>query len=110
MLKAFITSVENSNPNYTYDWSKDINQLVDKKIGLVFGWEEYTKQDGTTGVATKLVQFRSIDKVDSVKIPKVKLLDGTFVEYENYQKPSSEIPSEFTNITVVDNSDLPFEI
>ena len=111
MLKAFITAVENSNPNFTYDWSKDINQLNGKKVGLVFGWEEYEKQDGSIGTATKLTQFRSIDKVDNIKIPKVKLLDGSFVEYESYKKPTTnEVPSEFTNITVIDDSDLPFEI
>ena len=111
MLKAFITAVENSNPNFTYDWNKDINQLNGKKVGLVFGWEEYEKQDGSIGTATKLTQFRSIDKVDNVKIPKVKLLDGSFVEYESYHKSTTnEVPSEFTNITVVDNDDSPFEI
>lgn len=110
MLKAFITAIENSNPGFVYDWNKDTDQLKNKKVGLVFGWEEYTKQDGSIGVATKLTQFRSLDKIDSVKIPKVKLIDGTLVEYENYQKPTNEVPNEFTNITVVDNSDLPFEI
>ncbi len=111
MLKSFITAVENSNPNFTYDWNKDIDQLNGKKVGLVFGWEEYEKQDGTIGTATKLTQFRSLDKVDNVKIPKVKLLDGSFVEYENYHKPTAnDVPSEFQNITVVDDSDLPFEI
>ena len=34
----------------------------------------------------KLREFRSIDKVDNVKIPKVKMLNGTYVEYENYTK------------------------
>ena len=110
MLKSFLTCIENSNNGYTYNWDKEVNQLKGKKVGLVFGWEEYEKQDGTTGVATKLVQFRSIDKLDTIKIPKVKLLDGSFVEYENYHKPTAELPSEFTNIAVVDNSDLPFEI
>ena len=113
MLKAFITAVENSNPNYNYDWSKDVDQLVGKKVGLVFGWEEYEKQDGTIGVATKLTQFRSLDKVDTVKIPKVKLLDGTLVEYENYQKPTSNNTNNsnpFENITVITDDDLPFEL
>ena len=86
MLKSFLTCVENSNANYTYDWNKEVDQLKGKKIGLVFGQEEYTSQDGTTKLATKLNQFRSIDKVDNVQIPKIKLLDGTYVEYENYTR------------------------
>ena len=65
---------------------KKIKQIKRKKIGLVFEQEEYISQDGTAKLATKLNQFRSIDKVDDIKIPKVKLLDGTYVEYENYIK------------------------
>ena len=44
--------------------------------------EEYESQDGTLKTNNKLREFRSIDKVDNVKIPKVKLLDGSYVEYE----------------------------
>ncbi len=93
MLKAFITAVENSNVNFKYDWSKDTNQLIGKKVGLVFGWEEYKNDKDEIKLATKLTQFRSIDKVDNVKIPKVKLLDGTFVEYETYNNNSNSTNS-----------------
>ena len=96
MLKSFITAVENSNPNFTYDWNKEIDQLKDKKVGLIFGLEEYQDQEGNTKTATKLTQFRSLDKVDNAKIPKVKLLDGTFVEYENYKKEDSK--NQFNNL------------
>lgn len=89
MLKAFITAVENSNVNFKYDWSKDTNQLIGKKVGLVFGWEEYKNDKDEIKLATKLTQFRSIDKVDNVKIPKVKLLDGKLVEYETYNNSSN---------------------
>lgn len=102
MLKAFITSVENSNPNFTYDWNKDTDQLNGKKVGLVFGLEEYEDQEGKTKTATKLTQFRSLDKVDNVKIPKVKLLDGTFVDYETYRKVDNAT-NEFNNL--VETSD-----
>ena len=93
MLKAFITAVENSNVNFKYDWNKDTNQLVGKKVGLVFGWEEYKNDKDEIKLATKLTQFRSIDKVDNIKIPKVKLLNGTFVEYETYNNSSSNTNS-----------------
>lgn len=97
MLKAFITAIENSNTNFAYNWEKEVDQLKGKKVGLVFGLEEYQKQDGSIGTATKLNQFRSIDKVDNVKIPKVKLLDGTFVEYEEYSKPNNNSTDPFEN-------------
>ena len=54
MLKAFITSIENSNNGFTYDWKKDIEQLVGKKVGLIFGLEEYEDQEGKIKTATKL--------------------------------------------------------
>lgn len=110
MLKAFITAVENSNPNFKYNWDKDESQLKDKNIGLVFGLEEYTKQDGSTGTATKLNQFRSIDKIDDVKIPKVKLLDGSYVEYEEYKnnknKTNNDPFSDYGNVVEIDDNFL----
>ena len=112
MLKGFITSVENSNINFTYDWNKDIEQLKGKKVGLIFGLEEYQDQEGNTKTATKLTQFRSIDKVDNAKIPKVKLLDGTFVDYETY-KSGNNNSNPFSNLLeTTDEGDtiLPFEI
>lgn len=111
MLKAFITAYENSN-GCQFDWGKDWEQLKGKKIGLVFGQEEYTSQDGTTKLATKLNQFRSIDKVDNIKIPKVKLLDGTYVEYENYMKKNENKTTSaeevFGNGVTITKQDLPF--
>lgn len=112
MLKSFLTCVENSNANYTYNWNKEVDQLKGKKIGLVFGQEEYTSQDGTTKLATKLNQFRSVDKIDNVKIPKVKLLDGTYVDYEEYMNKnnlnnsSNTIDNLFGDIVEIDDNIL----
>lgn len=111
MLKAFITAVENSNSNFTYDWDKDIDQLKNKKVGLVFGLEEYQKQQGEIKVITKLNQFRSIDKIDNVKIPKVKLIDGSTIDYEEYKnkKNSSNVTSSNDVVEFDPSSDkLPF--
>lgn len=109
MLKAFITAYENSN-GCQFDWNKDWDQLKDKKIGLVFGQEEYTSQDGTTKLATKLNQFRSIDKVDNIKIPKVKLLDGTYRSYDDYMEFVENKANEIfgKDIVEISNDQLPF--
>ena len=108
ILKSFITAYENSN-GCQFDWSKDWEQLKGKKIGIIFGQEEYTSQDGTTKLATKLNQFRSIDKVDNVKIPKVKLLDGSYVEYEEYTKSSADKAKDLFGSSVeISSDDLPF--
>lgn len=106
MLKAFITAYENSN-NCQFDWNKNWEQLTGKKIGLVFGMEEYESQDGSLKTNNKLREFRSIDKVDNVKIPKVKKLDNTYVDYEEYMN-SKKINDAFESAIVYDNNDLPF--
>lgn len=106
MLKAFITSVENSNEGFTYDWNKEVSQLKGKKVGLVFGLEEYENNNGETKTIAKLNQFRSIDKIDSVKIPRVKLIDGSFVDYEDY-KPSSSSNTSVDAIEIAEDA-LPF--
>lgn len=87
MYKGFITAVENSNPGYKWDWNE--KSLIGKKLCGVFGLEEYTKQDGSVGTSVKLTQFRSLDKLPEVKTPRVKLLNGTYVDYESYQTSKS---------------------
>lgn len=83
MFKGFTTSVEKSNPGYSWDF--DEKSLVGKKLCGVFGLEQYERQDGTTGFATRLTQFRSLDKLNEVKIPKIRLLNGTQIDYEEYK-------------------------
>ena len=110
MLKAFITSVENSNNGFTYDWNREVDQLKGKKVGLVFGIEEYQNDKGETKTATKVTQFRSIDKIDNVKIPNVRLLDGSYVEYENYKNNTTTNNSnpfqELGDVVTIDDSFL----
>lgn len=111
MLKAFITAVENSNSGYTFDWKKEVDQLKGKKVGLIFGLEEYTKQDGSTGTVTKLNQFRSIDKVDNALIPRVKLLDGSYRDYDDYAEEKQENKSndpfkDYDNVVEIDDNFL----
>lgn len=108
--KGFISALERSNKGFIFDTKKGWEQLKGLKCVGIFGLEEYEKQDGTIGTATKLTQFRSIDKLDTVKIPKVKLLDGTFVEYDAYKNRQIVQNSAIEEITSVEISpeDLPF--
>lgn len=115
-LKGFITAVENSNPNFKYDWDKDLSQLVGKRVGGIFGLEEYINNEGKTKLTTKLTQFRSVDKVDEAKIPKVAVLDGKneagydkfkYVEYEDYmnapkQNSVEKTFGEFVNVNEIE--------
>lgn len=108
MLKAFITAYENSN-GCQFDWNKNWKQLTGKKIGLVFGMEEYENQAGELKTVNKLREFRSIDKVDNIKIPKVKKLDNSYVDYEEYINSKNNEPfSDFGNTVEFSENDLPF--
>lgn len=111
MLKAFITAYENSN-NCKFDWNKNWDQLTSKKIGLVFGADEYKNQAGELKTVNKLREFRSIDKVDNIKFPKVKMLDGSYVTYDDYMERkenlSSKVNDLFGEVPEVNSEDLPF--
>ena len=107
MLKSFLTAYENSN-NCQFDWNKDWEQLTGKKIGIVFGMDEYENQAGELKTVNKLREFRSIDKVDNIKIPKVKLLDGTYVDYEEYIERQDNPLSDFKNEMEISSDSLPF--
>ena len=111
MLKSFITAYENSN-NCQFDWNKNWDQLTSKKIGLVFGADEYKNQAGELKTVNKLREFRSIDKVDNIKIPKVKLLDGSYVTYDDYMERkenlSSKVNDLFGDIPEISSEELPF--
>ena len=110
-LKGFITALEKSNPNFKFNTKGTWEQLKGLKIAGQFGLEEYEKQDGSIGTVTKLVQFRSLDKLNEIKIPKVKLLNGDMVEYEKYQNrnSSNELNELFGDSVVeISSGDLPF--
>lgn len=98
MLKGFLTAVENSNSGFKYDWNKEVSQLKGKKVGIVFGLEEYQNQQGETKTRSRLTQFRSIDKMDNIKIPKVKLLDGTTIEYEDYKNRNNDLAQKAVDV------------
>lgn len=83
-LKGFITALENSNKPFKFNINGDWSQLIGLKVAGVFGLEEYQDQEGKTRTATRLTQFRSLDKLNEIKIPKVKKLDGSFVDYDDY--------------------------
>lgn len=84
LFKGFTTAVENSNPGYK--WNFDEKTLIGKKLCGVFGLEEFEKQDGTIETTVKLTQFRSLDKLKDVKIPKVKLLNNTYMDIDDYEE------------------------
>ena len=109
-FKGFITTVENSNANYKWDW--DETKLKGKKVCGVFQYEEYEKQDGTKGIKVRLSKFRSLDKMKDIEVKNsVKKLDNSYVDYDEYikSKNSSNEPfSDFGNTVEISDDQLPF--
>ena len=94
MFKGFIQNVEQSNPNYKWDWKEQ--GLVGKMIGIVLGEEEYRKQDGNIGT-----RFNARDKsVEAIK-------GGFFKVPEKKMLKEEYTPASFTNADD-DDGELPF--
>lgn len=108
--KGFVTALENSNNGFKFDKTKGWEQINGLKCAGVFGLEEYLDQEEKTRLITKLTNFRSLDKLDEIKIPKVKMLDGEFVDYEEYnQKYRNKSANNNTTTSVEISPDsLPF--
>lgn len=88
-FKGFITCVENSNPGYKWDWNEE--KLIGKKICGVFQYEEYENQEGKKGLKVRLNKFRSLDKMEDIRVnDTIRLLDGSYMDYSEYNEMKSE--------------------
>ena len=108
-FKGFITTVENSNVGYKWNWEE--STLRDKKLVGVFQYEEYEKQDGTKGVKVRLNKFRSLDKLGKIEVSdSVKMLDGTYRSYDDYMEFVENKANEIfgKDIVEISNDQLPF--
>ena len=107
-FKGFITTVENSNVGYTWDW--DETKLKGKKVCGVFQYEEYEKQDGTKDVKVRLNKFRSLDKMKDIEVSdKVKMLNGSYMSIDDYNERKEENNDpfkEFGDIVEIDDNIL----
>lgn len=106
-FKGFITTIENSNVGYTWDW--DETKLKGKKVCGVFQYEEYEKQDGTRGIKVRLSKFRSLDKLKDIEVSdSIKMLDGTYVSYDDYMERKEDKFNDFKDSVEINETDLPF--
>ena len=114
-FKTFITSIEKSNNGY--DWEKanwEEKTLIGKKFVGVFGIEEF---EGTTGIAwvakCKFIRSTETD-LEKVTIPKVRLVDGSYMDYEDWleakeeQKGKEKENNAEFSVDEDSDSDLPF--
>lgn len=70
-FRGLMTCIEKSNPGYTWDWNE--KGLAGKKIGVLFGREEFMTDNGKRW-ATKAMGVRSIEGLEGSQIPKDKPL------------------------------------
>lgn len=102
MFKHFTDCVEASNSRY--QWNFDESTLNGKMIGLVFGEEEYLKNNGDVGTRMYVYAVKTVDQIDKgdYKVPALKTLSGA----------SAPVTQAFTqaNFPVMDDDDgeLPF--
>lgn len=98
MFKRFCTAVSRSNGSFVFDGgevNKDEKTLIGKKIGLLFGEEEYYGNDGEK--KTRLIVDRefSVDKLKDQKVPKLKALkedDTTTPSMDGFVNVPAGIP------------------
>ena len=62
-FKGFITSIEKSNKNFTWNW--DENKLKNKYFGAVIGEKEYVNQAGGKSIALNVVAIHSVDTIEN---------------------------------------------
>lgn len=115
-MKTFISCVEKSNEDYTFDWNE--KSLADKKVGLVFGLKEFYSNDNRVFTTPELRFFRTIeaakeyDSTDLSQHAAVRTVENQFVNYEEYMKNKQDYnpkdKEEDSFITVEDDDDIPF--
>ena len=93
-FKGLITSIEASNNGFKFSFNEQ--ELVNKKVGLVFREEEFLGTDGQVHTAVKPFFAVSYEKAEEAKIPKPKILND------------QQFESAFDSTIASDNDDLPF--
>lgn len=113
-VKSTIESIEASNLGFKFDWDAP-EKANGKLVGALFGLEEYTANDGKTKTISKVRRARSVNavKTKNLQIPAVKLLDKTYMEYDEYldkkfdsESQATEVKGDF--ITIESDEELPF--
>lgn len=93
-FKGLITSVEMSNNGFKFNFNEQ--ELVGKKVGIVFREEEFIGQDGEIHTTTKPFYAVSYENVEETKIPMKKS-----IKKENNPFATNEF-------TPVEDDELPF--
>ena len=105
MLKRFCSAVSKSNGNFVFDAgtiNADESTLVGKRIGLVFGEEEYYSNSGELKTRLYVAREFPVDQIASQKVPKLR---------EAEKKPSGGFQKrneDFMNVPAASEEGVPF--
>lgn len=106
VLKGLVTSLEKSNPGYTWNW--DESSMAGKMIGILFRNEEWEWQ-GKNGWAVRPFRALSVDSVRNgdYTLPKDKPLNNGGASRQQYSSaPEIDQPTGYQKVEADD--DLPF--
>lgn len=118
--KGVLSTVTACNPAFDADAAfvgDNFDAFRGKLVGVVLGDEEYEDKAGDVKTSPKYRRVATLDQVRAggIKVPDVKLMDGSYVPVDKYQAPkSASTPSApQTGPTPpkagpVDYSDIPF--
>jgi len=108
-FKSFITSIEQSNNNYKWEWNEQ--SLIGKLFVVVFGYEEYLDN----GQIKKALKPRFVHSIKALKENRIKLPDIKRVSLEIPQPTYAPEPTvyheqkkEETPTIDIPDSELPF--
>lgn len=102
-FKGMMSSIEQSNAGFVYTENTDIMQLIGKKVGVVFGEEEYLDNQGIKKIAIKprsIISTKRIEENDYT-LPAIKALSDN----DKQRLEAIEQNNEFVE---VDTANLPF--
>ena len=96
-FKHFISSVEKTNPNFTFDFG-NVNCLVNRGLGVVIGIRQYYGNDGTIKNALEVQDYCTANDVREDTLPSTPKIR----EPKNPAPVAAVAPEEFNS------DDLPF--
>jgi len=104
MFKRMCSAVSKSNPGFIFDGGEqnaDEKTLIGKLVGIVFGEEEYIKNNGDVGTRLYVSYECEIDKIrnKNFTIPKKKVLNDT---------PSPATAADFMKVDDSNGEECPF--
>lgn len=101
LFKTFNSYLEESNPGWHFDWTKDEKQYRGLIIGVLVNEREYETSSGKRGMATNIARIVKANTIRSgaYTVPNDQML----------RTPAKSADSDYYMPDTVDDDDLPFK-